>query len=67
MTVPSDNNIPAKEYDKFAKYKDLEIEISMMRHVTETIPVVTGALGRVIKKQSVASLTKFEENLTFKI
>ena len=30
MSVPSDNNISAKEFEKRSKYKDLEIEIAKM-------------------------------------
>ena len=30
MSVPSDSNISAKEFEKFSKYKDLEIEIAKM-------------------------------------
>lgn len=50
MTVPSDRNIAAKEYEKLAKYKDLEIEISKMWLLkTMTIPIVVGALGMLKK------------------
>ena len=45
MPVPNDRSIAAKEFEKLAKYKDLEIEISKMWQLkTETIPVVVGAL-----------------------
>ena len=30
MSVPSDSNISAKEFEKRSKYKDLEIEIAKM-------------------------------------
>ena len=30
MSVPSDSNISAKEFEKLCKYKDLEIEIAKM-------------------------------------
>ena len=50
MSVPNDNNVSAKEFEKLSKYKDLEIEISKMWNVkTRTIPMIIGALG-VIKK-----------------
>ena len=50
MKVPSDRNTSVKVVEKLSKYKDLELEIARMRKMeTETIPVVTGALG-VIKK-----------------
>ena len=45
MSVPSDRNISAKEFEKFSKYKDLEIEIAKIwRMKTKTIPVIVGAL-----------------------
>ena len=50
MSIPCDNNISAKEFDKLSKYKDLQIEIEKMWHLkTRIIPVIVGALG-VIKK-----------------
>ena len=46
MSVPSDSNISAKEFEKLRKYKDLEIEIAKMWQMkTKTIPVIFGALG----------------------
>ena len=51
MTVPSDKNVPLKEYKKVSKYKDLEIEIQKMWHLKATvIPVVIGALGMIKRK-----------------
>ena len=48
MSVPSDSNISAKEFEKLSKYKDLEIEIAKMRKMkTKTIPVIVGALGMI--------------------
>ena len=50
MAVPSDRNASSKVVEEFSKYKDLQIEITRMwKMETETILVVTGALG-VIKK-----------------
>ena len=50
MKVPSDRNTSVKVVEKLSKYKGLELEIARMRKMeTETIPVVTGALG-VIRK-----------------
>ena len=50
MSVPSDSNISAKEFEKLSKYKDLEIEIAKMwKMKTKTIPVILGALGMIIK------------------
>ena len=33
MSVPNDNNLSVKEYNKISKYKDLEIEIEKMWHL----------------------------------
>ena len=50
MSVPSDSNISAKEFEKLSKYKDLEIEIAKMwKMKTKTIPVIVGALGMIKK------------------
>ena len=50
MSVPSDSNISAKEFEKRSKYKDLEIEIAKMwKTKTKTIPVIVGALGMIKK------------------
>ena len=48
--VPSDRNTSMKVTEKLSKYKDLEIETSRMWGMrTETIPVITGALGAIKK------------------
>ena len=50
MSVPSDNNISVKEFEKRSKYKDLEIEIAKMwKMETKTIPVIVGTLGMIKK------------------
>ena len=50
MSIPTDHNIPAKEFDKLSKYEDLEIEIQRMWKLrTSTVPVIVEALG-IIKK-----------------
>ena len=50
VAVPSDQNISLKEFQKFSKYKDLEIEVTeMWKLMTKTIPVVIGALGMTKK------------------
>ena len=50
MSIPTDQNIPAKEFDKLSKYKDLEIEIQRMWKLrTSTVPVIVGALGMIKK------------------
>ena len=63
MSVPSDNNVSAKEFEKLSKYKDLEIEVSKMWNVrTTTIPVIIGALG-IIKKGTQKHLEKIPGNI----
>ena len=50
MCVPSDSNISAKEFEKFSKYKNLEIEITKMwKMKSKTIPVIAEALGMIKK------------------
>ena len=66
MSVPSDRNICLKHNEKKSKYKDLEIEISRMWKVkTETIPVITGALG-TISNATKASTKKISSNIELK-
>ena len=49
MTIPSDKNISAREFDKLSKYKDLEIEITRMWYLkTTTIWIVMGALEMIL-------------------
>ena len=50
MSIPTDQNIPAKKFDKLSKYKDLEIEIQRIWKLrTSTVPVIVGALGMIKK------------------
>ena len=50
MSIPSDKNTRAREFEKLSKYKDLEIETTKMWHLeTVTIPVIVGALGTIGK------------------
>ena len=50
MSIPTDRKIPAKEFDKLSKYKDLEIEIQRIWKLrTSIVPVIVGVLG-IIKK-----------------
>ena len=50
MSVPSDSNISAKEFEKRSKYKDLEIEIAKMwKMKTKTMQVIVGILGMIKK------------------
>ena len=59
MSIPTDQNISAKEFDKLSKYKDLEIEIQRMWKLRmSTVPVIVGALG-MIKKGCQKHLTQF--------
>ena len=53
MSVPADQNISVKEYEKLAKYKDLEKEINRMWQLrTITLPIGVGALGMLKKGSS---------------
>ena len=64
MSVPSDSNISAKEFEKLSKYKDLEIEIvKIWKMKTKTIPVVVGALG-MIKKGAQKYVNEIRGNLS---
>ena len=50
MSVSSDSNTSAKEFEKLNKYNDLEIEIGKIwKMKTKTIPVIAGALGMMKK------------------
>ena len=50
IALPDDANINTKETDELSKYKDLEIEVRRMCKVrTNTVPVITGALGTITK------------------
>ena len=50
MSIPLDQNIAAKEFEKLSKYKDLEIEVSRMWSLNaSTVPVIVGALGMIKK------------------
>ena len=62
MSVPSYNNISAKEFEKLSRYKDSEIEIVKMwvMKKKQTIPVIVGALG-IIKKRTRNMLMKLQE------
>ena len=50
MSIPTHQNIPAKEFDKLSNYKDQEIEIQRMWKLrTSTVPVIVGVLGMIKK------------------
>ena len=60
MAVPSDINSLVKVVEKPSKNKDLDIETARMwKMETETIPVVIGALGSLIRDWK-NILTKFQ-------
>ena len=44
MSIPSDRSASIKEAEKWSKYKDLEIEVTKMRKITSTVPIVMGTL-----------------------
>ena len=48
MLERTDNNISVREYNKINKYKDLEIEIEIMWHLT--VPVVVQVLGMINRR-----------------
>jgi hypothetical protein len=48
IALAVDSNDNTKETEKLSKYKDLEIEVSMVWKVrTKTVPVIIGALGTI--------------------
>ena len=50
MSVSSDSNISAKEFEKLSKYKDLETEIAKMwKMKTKTLAVIVGAISMIKK------------------
>ena len=56
-------NIPAKEFKKLSKYKDLEIKIAKMwKMKTKTIPVIVGTLV-MIKKGTQKYVNEIPGNL----
>ena len=64
MSVPSDSNISAKEFEKLSKYKDLETEIAKMwKMKTKTLAVIVGALG-MIKKGTQKYVDEIPGNLS---
>ena len=64
MSVPSDSNISAKEFEKLSKYKDLEIEIAKMwKMKTKTIPVIVRAFV-MIKKGAQKYVNEIRGNLS---
>ena len=63
MSVPSDRNTSAKEFEKLSQYKDPEIEIAKMwKMKTKTVVVIAGTLG-MIKKGTQKYVHKIPGNL----
>ena len=64
MSMSSDSNISAKEFEKLSKNKDLKIEIAkMLEKKTKTIPVIVGAFG-MIKKGTQKHVNEIPRNLS---
>ena len=64
MSVPSDSNISAKQFEKISKHKDLEIEIAKIWKLkTKTLRVIVGALG-MIKQGTHKYVNKIPGNLS---
>jgi hypothetical protein len=50
VAISGDRNVIKKEADKILRYKDLTIEIQLMRNVkTNVIPIITGVTGTISK------------------
>ena len=50
MSVPTDNNIIVKDYNKIIKYKDFKIDFEKMGHLkTIIVSAIVGVLGRIKK------------------
>ena len=66
MSVPSDNNVAAKVFEKSIKYKDLWIEVGKIWQLkAKTIPVVVGAQG-LIKTGTNAFIEKVPRSQSLK-
>ena len=64
MSMPSDGNISAKEFQKLSRYKDLGIEIAKTcKMKTKTIPVIVGAID-MIKKGTQKYVNEIPGNLS---
>ena len=68
MSVLSESNISAKEFEKLSEHKDLEIEIAKMwkmkkKKKKQTIPIIVGALG-MIKKGTQKHVNEIPGNLS---
>ena len=63
MSVPSDRNTSAKEFEKLSKYKDPEIEIAKMwKMKSKTVVVIAGTLA-MIKKGTQKYVNEIPGNL----
>ena len=63
MSVPSDSNISAKEFEKISKYKDLEIEIAKMWKMKTKAMVWSKREHKniLMKSQEICLLLKFKK------
>ena len=50
MSVPIDNNISVKEYNKISKYKYQQIKTEILHLKTTTVPMIVEALGMTKKR-----------------
>ena len=65
VSIPTDTNTSVKTFEKLAKYKDLEIELTKSWGVTiKTVPVIIGALG-IINKSTQKYLQMIPGDVTF--
>ena len=62
LSVPTDNNISVKEYNKISKKNDLDIEIEKIWHLkTTAMLVIVGARG-IIKKGTDKHIIKIPDS-----
>jgi hypothetical protein len=65
ISIPNDANTSLKTFEKLAKYKDLDIELTKSWGVkVKTVPVIIGALG-VINKNTRKYLKEIPGDVTF--
>ena len=58
LAVLADKNNSLKEFQKFSKYKDLQIEVTKMWKLqTKTIPVVIRVLGMIMINKGTQNFT----------
>ena len=65
IPVPTDNNVPVKEYNKITKYKDQEIKIEKLQYLkTITVPVIVVVLD-TMKKMKVTHINKIPDSTLY--